>query len=43
MLLEKGYETMLYTDFHYEASNKAYQKVGYQLKTVLINFKMKNL
>ena len=43
MLLEKGYEPMLYTDFHYEASNHAYEKVGYQLKTVLINFKMKNL
>ena len=43
MLLEKKYQPMLYTDENYEASNNAYKKVGYQEKTVLINFKMKNL
>ena len=40
MLLEKNYHPMLYTDYHYEASNFAYQKVGYQEKAVLINFKI---
>ena len=41
LLLEKGYEPMLYTDYHYEASNKAYQKVGYENQGLLINYKIK--
>ena len=40
MLLEKNYQPMLYTDLNYVASNAAYQKVGYENKTTLINFKI---
>ena len=29
---------MLYTDFHYEASNKAYNNVGFENEGILINF-----
>ena len=38
MLLEKKYQPMLYTDMNYVASNAAYQKVGYENQTTLINF-----
>jgi len=37
-LIEKGYKPMLYTDFHYEASNKAYNNVGFENEGILINF-----
>lgn len=37
-LLEEGYKPVLYTDLHYEASNRAYKKVGYKDKGLLINF-----
>ena len=37
-LLEEGYKPILYTDYHYVASNKAYQRVGYRDKGILINF-----
>ena len=40
-LMEKGYKPMLYTDFSYEASNKAYKTVGYVDKGLLINFIIK--
>ena len=40
ILLEKNYQPMLYTDLNYVASNAAYQKVGYEYKTTLINFKI---
>ena len=43
-LLEEGYKPMLYTDYNYKASNKAYIGVGYENKGVLINCKIiKNL
>ena len=37
-LLEKGYIPMLYTDYQYPASNRAYKKVGFQEKGMLINY-----
>ncbi len=40
-LLEEGTHPMLYTDYQYEPSNRAYQKVGYELKQILIKFQMR--
>lgn len=40
MLLEEGYKLVLYTDYHYEASNAAYKKVGFKDEGILINFKI---
>jgi len=40
ILLSKGLKPVLYTNYHYYPSNHAYQKVGYQNKGVLINFKI---
>lgn len=40
-LINKGYKPILYTDFHYEASNKAYNNVGFENKGILINFIIK--
>lgn len=37
-LLEAGLVPLLYTNHNYEASNKAYKKVGYEEKDVLVNF-----
>ena len=37
-LLEDGYLPLLYSDYHYEASNRAYKKVGYQDEGYLVNF-----
>ncbi len=37
-LKEEGFQPILYTDYHYKASNKAYQDVGYQDEGILINF-----
>ena len=37
-LMDDGYLPLLYTDYHYLASNRAYQSVGYEEKGVLINF-----
>ena len=39
-LLEDGYKPLLYTDYHYIASNIAYKKVGFQDEGILINFKI---
>lgn len=39
-LLEDGYLPLLYSDYHYEASNQAYKKVGYQDEGYLINFRI---
>ena len=39
-LLEDGYKPMLYTDYNYQASNKAYIGVGYENKEILINCKL---
>ena len=36
-LIEEGYKPVLYTDYQYEASNRAYQKVGFQDKGTLMN------
>ena len=40
-LLEDGYKPVLYTDYSYEASNKAYKKVGFKDQGTLINFSIK--
>ena len=37
-LLDKGLTPLLYTDYNYPASNKAYKNVGYIDTGVLINF-----
>ena len=37
-LLEEGYVPMLYTDYQYLASNRAYKKVGFQEKGMLIQY-----
>lgn len=37
-LLEEGYTPILYTDYQYEASNRAYQKVGFKDVGTLMNF-----
>ena len=37
-LLEEGYTPVLYTDYHYKASNRAYQKVGFVDQGTLMNF-----
>ena len=37
-LIEEGLKPLLYTDYHYKASNKAYQDVGFQDEGILINF-----
>lgn len=39
-LLEEGYKPMLYTDYNYASSNKAYIGVGYENKDILINSKI---
>ena len=41
IFLDNNKKPLLYTDNHYEASNRAYESVGYQKKKVLINYKMK--
>lgn len=44
-ILAKGYVPLLYTDYNYIPSNKAYIKVGYEDTGILINFscsKLKN-
>lgn len=38
LLLEESLEPVLYTDYHYESSNKAYKNVGYEDGGYLINF-----
>ena len=40
-LLEENYKPMLYTDYNYEASNRAYKGVGFEDKGILINYKIK--
>lgn len=37
-LLNKGYVPLLYTDYNYIASNKAYKNAGYEDGGILINF-----
>lgn len=37
-LLDENLKVMLYTNYNYEASNKAYKSVGYKDEGVLINF-----
>jgi len=37
-LLDKGYIPLLYTDYNYIPSNKAYINVGYEDTGILINF-----
>lgn len=37
-ILEKGYVPLLYTDYNYIPSNKAYKNVGYEDTGILINF-----
>ena len=37
-LLEEGLRPLLYTDYHYASSNKAYQNVGFEDEGYLINF-----
>ena len=41
-LIEKGYKPVLYTNYNYKASNKAYEGVGFVNKGILINFTIKN-
>lgn len=38
VLLEKGLVPLLYTDYNYKPSNKAYINVGYEDQGILINF-----
>ena len=38
MLLDNNIEPVLYTDYQYEASNKAYMKVGYTMEDNLVRF-----
>ncbi len=38
IVLEKGLVPLLYTDYNYRASNKAYINAGYEDKGILINF-----
>lgn len=38
ILLDKGHVPVLYTDYNYIASNKAYKNAGYEDKGILINF-----
>lgn len=40
-LLEEGYQPVLYTDYNYKPSNKAYKEVGFEDKGLLINYKIK--
>ena len=40
--IEDGFIPVLYTDFNYPASNRAYMSVGYEDVGVLINFSCKN-
>ena len=37
-LLKENKRVILYTDYHYVPSNKAYQKIGFQNEGVLVNF-----
>jgi predicted GNAT family acetyltransferase len=37
-LLERGFVPLLYTDYHYIPSNKAYINAGYEDEGILINF-----
>lgn len=37
-LLNEGYKVLLYTDYHYQPSNVAYKKVGFEDEGILINF-----
>ena len=41
--LDEGFIPVLYTDYNYPASNKAYKAVGYEDVGVLINFSCQNL
>ena len=41
MLLKMKQTPVLYTDYYYEASNKAYKKVGYSIEDNLIRFSSK--
>ena len=41
LLLEKGYEVFLYTDYTYPNSNECYKKIGYEDKGYLINYEIK--
>ena len=38
LLLDSNFIPVLYTDYHYEASNKAYTKVGYNIEDNLVRF-----
>lgn len=38
MILADGLVPLLYTNHNYEASNRAYEKVGYEEKAILVNF-----
>lgn len=40
--LDEGFVPVLYTDYNYPASNKAYRAVGYEDVGVLINFSLQN-
>lgn len=39
-LIEDGYKPVLYTDHHYDSSNHAYKKVGFEDVGYLINYKI---
>ena len=40
-LLDEGYKPLLYTDYSYASSNRAYQNVGFIDEGILINFSIK--
>lgn len=42
ILLSKGFVPVLYTDYNYIASNKAYKNAGYEDQGILINFTCSN-
>ncbi len=41
LLLDKGYEVFLFTDYTYKNSNEAYKKLGYKDEGYLVNYNLK--
>jgi len=41
LLLDKGYEVFLFTDYNYINSNECYKKIGYEDEGYLVNYQLK--
>lgn len=41
LLLDRGYEVFLFTDYNYRNSNECYKKLGYEDGGYLINYCLK--